>query len=59
VTTLKEFEEALRELGMHMALAIPAGAAAEVVVYTNHWTAFALIRRILLRMWSWQNYVFL
>ena len=37
---------------------IPGGAAAQVAVYTPHWHHFAIIRRILLRMRSWQNYVF-
>ncbi len=38
---------------------IPGGAAAQVAVYTEHAHHFAIIRRILLRMRSWQNYVFL
>jgi multidrug resistance efflux pump len=38
---------------------IPGGAAAQVAVYTPYWHHFALIRRILLRMRSWENYVFL
>jgi multidrug resistance efflux pump len=38
---------------------IPSGAAAEVAIYTEHWHHVALLRRILLRMRSWQNYVFL
>ena len=37
---------------------LPGGAAAQVAVYTRHWHHFAIIRRILLRMRSWQNYVF-
>jgi multidrug resistance efflux pump len=37
---------------------VPAGAAAQVAVYTEHWHHFAVIRRILLRMKSWMNYVF-
>jgi hypothetical protein len=37
---------------------IPGGAAAQVAVYTPYWHHFAIIRRILLRMRSWQNYVF-
>ena len=37
----------------------PGGAAAQVAVYTPYWHHFAIIRRILLRMRSWQNYVFL
>jgi multidrug resistance efflux pump len=38
---------------------IPLGAAAQVAIYTNHWHHVSLIRKILLRMRSWQNYVFL
>jgi multidrug resistance efflux pump len=38
---------------------IPAGSAGQVAIYTHHWHHVALIRRILLRMRSWQNYVFM
>jgi multidrug resistance efflux pump len=38
---------------------LPGGAAAQVAVYTPYAHHFALIRRILLRMRSWQNFVFL
>ena len=38
---------------------IPAGAAAQVAIYTQYWHHVALLRKILLRMRSWQNYVFL
>jgi multidrug resistance efflux pump len=38
---------------------IPGGAAAQVAVYTPYAHHFALIRRILLRMRSWENFVFL
>jgi multidrug resistance efflux pump len=38
---------------------IPNGAAAEVAVYTEHFHHLSLLRKILLRMRSWQNYVFL
>ena len=38
---------------------IPLGAAAEVAIYTEHWHHVALIRRILLRMRSWQNFIFM
>lgn len=38
---------------------IPGGAVGQVAVYTEHAHHFAIIRRILLRMRSWQNYVFL
>jgi len=37
---------------------LPGGAAAQVALYTPHWHHFAIIRRILLRMRSWQNYIF-
>jgi multidrug resistance efflux pump len=36
---------------------LPAGATAQVAVYSDHWRAVAIIRRILLRMKSWINYV--
>ncbi len=38
---------------------IPLGAAGEVAIYTEHFHHVALLRRILLRMRSWQKYVFL
>jgi multidrug resistance efflux pump len=38
---------------------IPLGAAAQVAIYTEHWEHLSLLRKILLRMRSWQNYVFL
>jgi len=38
---------------------LPAGAKAEVAVYSEHWKAFAIVRRVLLRMKSWQKYVFI
>lgn len=37
---------------------IPAGAYAQVAIYTHHWHHVSLIRRVLLRMRSWQNYIF-
>jgi multidrug resistance efflux pump len=37
---------------------IPGGATAQVAVYTPFAHHFAIIRRILLRMRSWQNYIF-
>jgi multidrug resistance efflux pump len=36
---------------------LPAGAAAQVAVYTEHWPWLAIIRRIILRMHAWLNYV--
>jgi len=38
---------------------IPPGAAAQVAIYTEHWHHVSPIRKILLRMRSWQNYIFL
>ena len=38
---------------------IPVGSTAQVAIYTEHWHHFSMIRKILLRMRSWQNYVFL
>jgi len=37
---------------------LPGGSAAQVALYTEYAHHFAIIRRILLRMRSWQNYVF-
>jgi multidrug resistance efflux pump len=36
---------------------LPAGATAQVAVYSDHWRGVAVIRRILLRMKSWMNCV--
>jgi hypothetical protein len=37
---------------------IPLGSAAEVAILTEHWRPVALLRRILLRIRSWENYIF-
>jgi multidrug resistance efflux pump len=37
---------------------IPRGAAAQVAIYTEHVHHLSLLRKILLRMRSWQNFVF-
>jgi len=37
---------------------IPLGASAEVAIYTEHWHDLSLLRKILLRMRSWEKYVF-
>lgn len=37
---------------------LPAGSVAEVAIITDHVHHVAMIRRILLRMKSWQNYIF-
>lgn len=36
---------------------LPPGAVAQVAVYSDHWRPVAVIRRILLRMKSWLNYL--
>lgn len=36
---------------------LPAGATGQVAVYTEHWRRVAIIRRIILRMNAWLNYV--
>ncbi len=38
---------------------LPAGTRAQVAVYSDHWHHVAIMRRILLRMSSWQNYLYL
>lgn len=38
---------------------LPAGSRAQIAVYSDHWTHVAVMRRILLRMSSWQNYLYL
>jgi len=38
---------------------LPAGAKAEVAIYSERWKPFAMVRRVLLRMKSWQKYVFI
>ena len=38
---------------------IPLGSTAQVAIYTQHIHDLSLLRKILLRMKSWQNYVFL
>lgn len=39
------------------ALGVPAGGAAQVAVYSDHWKPVAIIRRVLLRMKSWLHYL--
>ncbi len=39
-------------------LQFPVGIAAEVAIYTDHMHHVAIIRKMLLRMKSWQNFVF-
>ena len=38
---------------------LPLGSAAQVAILTHYFHHIALLRRILLRMTSWQNYVFM
>jgi multidrug resistance efflux pump len=38
---------------------IPLGAAAVVAIYTEHWHHLSVMRKILLRMQSWRNYIYL
>ncbi len=38
---------------------IPLGAAGQAAIYTEYWHHVSLLRKILLRMRSWENYVFL
>jgi multidrug resistance efflux pump len=37
---------------------LPAGSKAEVAVYSENWKPFSIIRRVLLRMKSWQKFIF-
>ena len=37
---------------------VPLGSAGEAAIYTDHIHELSLLRKILLRMRSWQNYVF-
>ena len=39
--------------------ALPIGSRAQVAVYSDHFSHVAIMRRILLRMSSWQNYLYL
>ena len=39
-------------------LNLPIGAQASVAVYTHHFHAMAIVRKIILRIKSWENYVF-
>ncbi len=37
---------------------LPAGSNAQVAVYSDHFSHVSIMRKILLRMSSWQNYLF-
>ena len=38
---------------------LPTGTSAQVAVYSDHFTHVAIMRRVLIRMSSWQNYLYL
>ena len=38
---------------------LPDGISAEVAVYSDHYHHVAVMRKVLLRMKSWQNYLYL
>jgi hypothetical protein len=38
---------------------MPDGVSAEVAVYSDHFSHISIMRKILLRMKSWQNYLYL
>jgi multidrug efflux pump subunit AcrA (membrane-fusion protein) len=38
---------------------LPLGSAGEAAIYTDHFRELSLLRKILLRMRSWQKYIFL
>jgi hypothetical protein len=47
------------ELGEDFAeLGLPSGISAEMAIYTEHFHHVAVMRKVLLRMASWLNYVF-
>jgi len=37
---------------------IPAGAKAEVAIYSDNWKPFSIIRKVLLRVKSWKKFIF-
>ena len=41
------------------ALNLPAGSQARVAIYTESFQVFAILRKILLRINSWENYIFM
>ena len=38
---------------------IPLGAAGEAAIYTEHFHHVSVLRKVLLRMRSWQNYIYM
>ncbi len=41
-----------------VALKLPSGAQASIAVYTHHFHALAIVRKLILRIKSWENYLF-
>jgi multidrug resistance efflux pump len=37
---------------------LPAGVKAYVAVYSDHWEPIAIVRKVILRIMSWENYLF-
>jgi hypothetical protein len=37
---------------------LPAGSTAQVATYTEYWHEFSILRRVLVRMNIWLNYIF-
>ena len=38
---------------------LPAGAKAEVAVYSERWHIVAIVRQVLFRVKSWEKYIFI
>lgn len=53
VTLVFDYDEDVEKLKL------PAGAHATVAIYTEHFHALSLIRKIILRIKSWENYLFI
>ncbi len=53
IPVMIEIEDDMTEFGL------PTGSRAQVAVYSDHWHHVAIMRKILLRMSSWQNYLYL
>ena len=37
---------------------LPAGAKANIAVYSETWKPVAMVRKMMLRVWSWKNWLF-
>lgn len=53
VPVVFEYDDEIASLGL------PGGAQATVAVYTDHFHALGILRKIVLRIKSWENYLFL